>query len=40
MLGLEEGLLGLGGGRGLLGDDGEALVLANNADGLCKSQLV
>jgi hypothetical protein len=35
---LDESLLGLGGGGGLLGDDGEALVLANNTQGLQKKK--
>lgn len=34
---LDESLLRLGGGRGLLGDDSEALVLANNAQSLQKT---
>ena len=39
MLRLDDAGLGLGADGGLLGDDGEALLSANNTDGLCDSTL-
>lgn len=40
MLRLDEGLAGFGGGRDLLGDDGETIVLDNDTDGLLFMPLV